>query len=467
MTCSHKSRPKGGRAPSKALFGFASALTFFLVTVLMAAAHGSAQTPQSAATSKGPVQITFWEAYSGPLGSDLTHLVNQFNASQSKYKVKAVYKGTYPQVMSATIAAYRAHQAPNIAMIFDVGTATMMYSKGVYVPVYKLMQRNKIPFSTSDFVGGAASYYENANGQLDSIPFASSTPVLYYNKKMLSEIGAKPPKTWAQVGKVGRELVAKGIVKYGFTTGWPDWTQFEQFAVWNDFHYATDHNGYDGIKGVHLLINTKPFIDHLAQFASWEKSHVYYYAGRESKPDALFIDEKVGMYIDSSATYAAIDKGANFKFGESMLPYVAGAAGAPQNTVVGGNSLWVIGGAKSDVYPGVAQFLHYLTSGKAQAYWGSHTGYVPVTKAGVQTLTNNGFYKKHPYAKVAVDELTNKPPTPWSRGIRLGDLPRIRNIENSALTAAVAGKKSAKAALDAAEQQGNKVLASFASQYGG
>jgi len=442
----------------------------------MAAAHGAAEAPASTpaaasqtmmSASSGPITVTFWEAYSGPLGETLAHLVNGFNASQSAYKVDAVYKGTYPEVMSATIAAYRAHNAPNIAMIFDVGTATMMYSTGVYVPVYKLMAENNIPFATSDFIGGAASYYEDANGNLDSIPFASSTPVLYYNKSMLAKIGAKPPTTWQEVGTVGQELVSKGIAKYGFTTGWPDWTQFEQYAVWNDYHYATNHNGYDGIQGVKLMINTAPFVDHIAQFGQWEKSDVFFYGGRQSTPDSLFIDGKVGMYIDSSATYAAIASGAKFPFGESPLPYQGGATGAPQNTVVGGNSLWVLAGAPSNVYPGVAKFLHYLASAEAQSYWGSHTGYVPVSNAGVATLKSNGFYASHPDAEVAVSELTNKPPTEWSRGIRLGDLPQIRDIENAAITAVFAGKETAQAALAAAESQANKVLSQFASQSGG
>lgn len=441
-----------------------------LIGVGMLAACGSSSKPASASTTsapaKGPITITFWTAESGPIGADLAHLVNEFNASQKQYKVDAIYKGTYPQVLAATIAAYRAHNPPDIAMIFDVGTATMMDSKGVYVPVYQLMQQNHIPFATSDFIGAAASYYETAHGHLDSLPFASSTPVLYYNKAMLAKIGAKPPTTWQQVGVVGQELMAHGV-KYGFTTGWPDWTQFEQFAVWNNYHYATAENGYNAIRGVKLLINTPPFVNHVAQLEKWEKSGVFIYDGRESTPEALFIDGKVGMYIDSSASYAAISQGAKFQFGESELPYVAGAPGAPQNTVVGGNSLWVMKGAPADTYPGVAKFLQFLMSGPAQAYWAAHTGYVPVSKAGVQDLTQSGFYKTHPYALVAVKELTNKPPTPWTRGIRLGDLPQIRDIENAAITAVFAGKETPQQALNNAEQQGNKVLANFAAEYGG
>lgn len=445
--------------------GLGSLAVISLISALAACGASPSSTPASSgSTVHGRIPITFWTAESGTVGQDLDHLVHEFNTSQDKYKVTAVYKGTYPEVLAATIAAYRAHRAPDITMIFDVGTATMMDSQGVYVPVYQLMKDNHITFATSDFIGAAGTYYGNASGKLDSLPFASSTPVLYYNKSMLAKIGATPPTTWQQVGQVGQKLVASGVPD-GFTTGWPDWTQFEQYAVWNNYHYATKNNGLDGIKGVKLLINTPPFVSHIAQLAAWQKSHVFVYDGRESTPEALFIGGKVGMYIDSSASYASIAKGANFPFGESALPYNGGAPGAPQNTVVGGNSLWVMAGNPKDTYAGDAAFLHFLMSGKAQAYWASKTGYVPVTTDGVKQLTQSGFYQSHPDAVVAVHELTNKPAQPWTRAIRLGNLPQIRDIENAAITAVFSGRESAQQALNAAETQGNNVLANFAAQY--
>lgn len=449
----------------RAIVAIASALLFTLLSAGIVAANGTTESSGTAtAASSGPVTVEFWHAYNGALGDTLAHLVDQFNSSQSKYKVDAVYKGSYADVMSATIAAYRAHNAPDIAMIFDVGTATMQYANGVYVPVYKLMKDNNIPFATSDFIGGAASYYSDANGNLNSMPFASSTPVLYYNKDIFSKLGAEPPRTWAELGKVGQDIVSKGLAEHAFTTGWPDWTQFEEYAIWNNFPYATMHNGYDGLKGVQAQLNTQPFIQHVQELADWSKSGVYIYGGRQSDAAPLFIDQKVAMYIDSSATYARIAGGAKFNFGEAPMPYVAGAPGAPQNTVVGGNSLWVIAGAKPEVYAGVAQFLKYLSSADAQSYWGSHTGYVPVSKAGYESLKSSGFYDQHPDFEVAVKELTNKEPTLWSRGIRLGNLPQIRDIEVAALTSVLDGKQSAKDALDQAEQQANKALDDFAAQ---
>jgi len=171
-----------------------------LVAGACGSSGGSSSAPATvAAPAAGQtVNLTVWTAFSGALGQAFNQVVAGFNASQSSYRVTAVYKGPYPQVLSDTIAAFKAHAAPNIAQIFDAGTATIMDAPGTYVPVYQLMSEYKIPFATSDFIGGAASYYETSAGQLDSLPFNSSTPVLYYNKDELAKAGiSSPPTTWS------------------------------------------------------------------------------------------------------------------------------------------------------------------------------------------------------------------------------------------------------------------------------
>ncbi|MHB1782263.1 MAG: extracellular solute-binding protein [Acidimicrobiales bacterium] len=433
----------------------------------MLAASGTAA---SAGARSSPVPITFWTAMSGANGTYLNHLVSEFNASQSAYKVTADYKGNYTTVLSDTIAAFRAHQAPNISMVFDAGTATVMDSVGAYVPVYKLMAQNHIPFSTSDFIGGAASYYETAQDNLDSMPFNSSTPVLYYNKKELSAAGiTEPPHTWTQLAVDAHQLAAHGQACALSSSGaYIMWTDIEQFAVWNGYPLATKDNGYQSDQGVKLEIDTPPFIDHLKLLGELAQKGEFRWNGVANSTVPLFTDGTCAMYQNSSASGATIEKGiGSSSFGVAPLPVVAGDAAAPQNTVVGGASLWVMAGAPSDTYTGDAEFLHFLMSGPSQAYWASNTGYVAVTKAGVYSLRESGFYKKDPAALVPVHELTNKPALAWTRGVRLGYLPEIRNIEVTAITAVLSGKQSAAQALAAAQSSGDQILAQFAQQYRG
>ena len=439
-----------------------------LLSSCFVAGQASAQARNESAAS-APVTLSFWTAFSGQLGSTLQHLLDEFNSSQHAYRVVATYKGSYSDVLSATIAAFRAHAAPDIAQIFDAGTATMMYATGAYVPVHSLMTEYDIPFATSDFIGGAASYYETSDDQLDSMPFNSSTPVLYYNKSLFSTAGiAGPPRTWAELYSDAIRLASHGA-KCALTSSgaYVMWTDMEEFSMWNGYPFASQDNGYRSISNVRLDIASAPFVAHLSMLGELAQKGLYQWNGVTNTTVPLFTGGTCAMYEQSSADLATITKAAQFPFGVAPLPVVAGDHLAPQNTAVGGASLWVLAGAPSDTYKGDAEFLHFLMSGPAQAYWASHTGYVAVSSAGVHILQGEGFYKSHPSDSVATSELTNKPPEAWTRGIRLGYLPEIRQDEADAIAKVLAGKETAAAALATAQSQGDQVLSEFSAQYGG
>src|SRR6185437_13198413 len=97
-------------------------------------------------------------------------------------KVVPVYKGSYPDTLNAAIAAFRAGNAPHIVQVFEVGTATMMAAKGAIKPVYQLMADAGEPFDPSAYLPAITGYYSTADGKMLSMPFNSSTPVVYWNK---------------------------------------------------------------------------------------------------------------------------------------------------------------------------------------------------------------------------------------------------------------------------------------------
>lgn len=445
------------------------------VSLVVGACSGSASTSSASSSTVAapspshPVTLTVWTAFSGALGTAFNQLVDQFNATNTGYHVVAKYKGSYSQVVSDTIAAFRAHAAPDISQIFDAGTATIMDAPGTYVPVHQLMAQYKLPFATSDFIGGAASYYETSAGQLDSLPFNSSTPVLYYNKTELANAGiSSPPATWSEVQADAATLAAHGQKCALTSTGaYVMWTDLEQFAMWNGYPYATNDNGYTAVKGVKLQIDTAPFIAHLALLGQLAAKGGYIWNGVSTSTVPLFTNGTCAMDEQSSASLATIQSGAKFPFGVSELPIQNGSPNAPQNTVVGGASLWAMSGKPAVNYRGDAEFLHFLMSAQSQAFWASHTGYVPVTTAGSALLKSQNFYTTHPNDLVAVKELTNKAPTPFTRGIRLGYLPEVRQAEASAIAAVLSGKQTAAQALASAQSQGDSILAQFAAQYGG
>ena len=90
-----------------------------------------------------------------------------------------------------------------------------------------------------------------------------------------------------------------------------------------------------------------------------------------------------------------------------------------------------------------------------------------MTNAGVSLLTREHFYRMHRNDQVATNELTNKPAKAWTRGIRLGYLPEIRQDEAAAIAQVLSGKETAAQALATAQSQGDAILSQFAAQYGG
>jgi sn-glycerol 3-phosphate transport system substrate-binding protein len=437
--------------------------------VLAGAALAANLASPPASASSAPTTLTWWTAMSGTNGDAVQHLVDEFNSSQHAYRVVPTFKGSYPTVLSDTIAAFRAHNAPDIAQIFDAGTATIMDANGVYQPVHSLMAQYHLPFATSDFIGGAASYYETAGDQLDSLPFNSSTPVLYYNKTLLAKAGiAAPPATWDQLDADAKALAAKGVGCALTSSGaYVMWTDMEEFDMWNGYQFASQDNGYQGTKGVKLMLDTPPMVAHWSMLGQLAKKDQYLWNGTTNSTVPLFSGGTCAMYEQSSADLATITAAAKFPFGVASLPTVNGDHNAPQNTVVGGASLWVLSGQPSAHYQGDAEFLHFLMSGPAQAYWASHTGYVAVTNAGVKVLDQENFYKSHPSDLVANRELTYKAPKAYTRGIRLGYLPEIRDVEAAAISEVLSGKETAAQALAGAQAQGDKILSEFAAQYGG
>ena len=426
--------------------------TVAAAAVLAGAQGASAQT-----------EIQWWHAMGGNLGETVAALADGFNKSQTEYKVNAVFKGSYTETLTAAIAAFRAKQAPHIVQVFEVGTANMMAAKGAVYPVYQLMADAKEPFDPKAYIGPVYGYYSTTDGKLLSMPFNSSTPVLYWNKELLSKAGLDPntpPKTWPELGEMAKKAVAAGA-KCGFTPQWQTWTMIENFGAYHNLPFATKANGFDGID-IELKFNDAARIKHIQMLADWSKDKTFVYGGREGKSTALFTAGDCAFHIASSATASAIDKAlGSDKFGIAMMPYAPDVAAKPQNSIIGGATLWVLQGRPTAEYKGVAKFLSYLASAPVQAKWHQETGYVPVTLAATRLTEESGFYKKNPGRDIAVQQLTLNPPTENSKGLRIGNFVQIRDAVDEELEAVWTGKKDAKTALDEAVKRGNELLRKF------
>ncbi len=422
----------------------------------LVALSASLATPAMAQT-----EIQWWHSMGGALGEWINDLATDFNKSQTEYKIVPTFKGSYDESMTAAIAAFRAGNAPHILQVFEVGTATMMASKGAIVPVGEVMKKAGVTFDANAYVPAVAGYYTAPNGQMLSFPFNSSTTVFHYNKDAFKAAGIdpnSPPKTWPEVALAAAKLKASGH-KCPFTTSWVSWTQLESFAAWHNTEFASKGNGMRGIDA-RLNFNGPLHVRHIENLGNMARQGLFVYKGRGNAADATFVSGECAMTTGSSALYGNITRNAKFASGIAPLPYYPDVTGAPQNTVIGGASLWVMSGKKDTEYKGVARFFAHLSKPEEAAKSHQRTGYLPLTKASYELTEKSGFYKKNPGTDVSVEQMIRKT-TDKSRGIRLGNFVQIRTINDEELEQVWAGKKSAKEALDAAVKRGNEQLERF------
>ncbi|MBD7961695.1 MULTISPECIES: sn-glycerol-3-phosphate ABC transporter substrate-binding protein UgpB [Comamonas] len=408
-------------------------------------------------------EIQWWHSMTAVNNEWVGDLAKQFNESQSEFKVVPTFKGVYDESMTAAIAAFRSGNAPHILQVFEVGTATMMASKGATVPVGKVMTDAGAKFDPAAYIPAVAGYYTAPNGQMMSFPFNSSTTIFYYNKDAFKKAGLNPdqaPKTWPEVFAAAKKLKESGH-SCPMTLAWQGWTQLESFSTWHNVEFATHQNGLgkEGYKA-RMKVNSPLHVKHIDNLAAAAKAGEFVYKGRASTAQASFTAGECAMIQTSSGFYGDVAKNAKFAYGLAPLPYYDDVKGAPQNTVIGGASLWVMAGKKAEEYKGVAKFFEFLSKPEVQAASHQRTGYLPVTMAAFKLTEDAGFYKKNPGTDVAVNQMIRKV-TDNSRGIRLGNYVQIRTIEDEELEQVWAGKKNGKDALDSIVKRGDELLTRF------
>lgn len=416
----------------------------------------------SAGAAQAQVEIQWWHSMTGANNDVVNKLAADFSASQKDYKVVATFKGSYADSMNAGIAAFRAGNAPHILQVFEVGTATMMGAKGAIMPVHTLMKDAGEKFDPTSYLPAIAGYYSTVKGEMLSFPFNSSSMVMWYNKDSLKKAGLDPnapPKTWPETFEMAKKLKAAGI-SCPLSNAWAPWALIEQFSAWHNLPIATKANGLDGFD-TELKFNSPLHVKHLETLAQLQKDKVYDYAGRTNTGEGRFTSGECALFLTSSAFYGNVKANAKFDYGNAPMPYWPEAAGAPQNSIIGGASLWVMGGKKAEEYKGVAKFFTFLSDTDRQANLHQVSGYLPITKAAYEKTKADGFYKTNPMLETPLIELNNKPPTENSRGVRLGNMVQMRDVWSEEIEAALNGTKTAKAALDDAVARGNVMLRQF------
>ncbi|MEO0918841.1 MAG: extracellular solute-binding protein [Pseudomonadota bacterium] len=405
-------------------------------------------------------EITWWHAMGGQLGETVNAVAEQFNASQSDYVITPVYKGGYEDTLTATIAAFRAGEQPNVVQVFDAGAATIIGAAGAVIPAEDLFAQTNTPFDANEYIPGVKSFYADSSGKMVGMPFNSSTPILYYNVEALNAAGVEPPKTWEEFEAIAPALVDAGYIPLAQSHS--PWIMTENFHSRHDLPFATNNNGFDGSDGAKLLVNNDAIKTHFTKMKEWLDAGWYgYYGAGWGDNQTPFENGEVAMWLGSSASFGGLKNSTDFDFSATFLPYWEAITPEPVSTFIGGAALFAMSGHDPAEDAAAAEFFRFLSSADVQKFWHIETGYVPITQAAYDLTAESGYYTETPQAEVGIQQLSVAVGD-HNAGYRLGFYVQIRDVMNREYGRIFAGETDVESAFAVIEEEGNRLLDRFA-----
>lgn len=362
---------------------------------------------------KGPqVELNFWHAMGGTNGAALTAMVDDFNTKyQDHIKVTPQFQGNYDEELNKLKSAQMANNGPNVIQIYELGTRFMIDS-GWAQPVQNFMDADK--WDKNQIEPNLAAYY-TINNKLYSMPFNSSTPLLYYNKTAFKEAGldpGKPPKTLEEIIAMSSKLkktdiagethYAFGMYTYGW---WVDQLMNKQllpiFDNENGRSKAPTKVVFDQNGGLSKILKT------------WNRlikeDVMPSYAMNSDNCNAAFTNGKIAMTVQSTAGLASMLTAVGNKFELGVGNFPAVDASSKGGVSIGGASMWIMKNKDSKVERATWEFVKYMVSGEKQAFWNTKTGYFPITASAYNEQTYKDNVAKFPQFETAVKQLRESP----------------------------------------------------------
>ena len=366
----------------------------------------------------------------------------------------------YEDTLTATIAAFRAGEQPNIVQVFDAGAATIIGAKGAVIPAEDLMTQAGVEFDANNYISGVRYFYADSNGKMVGMPFNSSTPILYYNIDALEKAGVEPPKTWEEFEAIAPAIVDAGYIPLAQSHS--PWIWTENFHSRHNLPFATNNNGFDGSDGTQILVNNDAIKMHFTKVKEWlDKGWYGYYGAGWGDNQTPFENSEVAMWLGSSGSFGGLLNSVDFDFSATYLPYWESITSEPTQTFIGGAALFALTGHSDEENKATAEFFKFLSSTDVQKFWHKQTGYVPITTAAYEAAKAEGYYDEKPQAEVGIKQLS-LPSGDNSKGYRMGFYVQIRDVMNREYGRIFAGETDVDSAFNVIEEEGNKLLERFA-----
>lgn len=399
----------------------------------------------AAETSNGKVEIEFWHAMGGSGQETLDEIVEQFNDSQDDYIVMAEFQGSYEESLTKLRTVGGTPDAPAITQVFEVGTKYMIDS-GFIEPVSTFIDKDG--YDSSQLEENILNYYR-VDGELYSMPFNSSTPVMIYNKDAFEEVGLDPekaPETFQKVIDAAEKLTTDNRSGFSMLTyGW----FFEQLVATQGGLYVDQDNGRAG-DASKALFNGKEGLRVFDFLNEMNEAGTFGNFGTNwDDIRSAFTTEKVAMYMDSSAGIADIIEMAPFEVGVAYIPYADEVE--RHGVVIGGASLWMSKGIAEEEQQAAWEFMKYLTTPEVQAKWHVETGYFAINPAAYEEEIVKEVWEETPQIRVTVDQLQDTKPGLATQGALISVFPESRQHIVTALENLYQGKDPQEALDEAAE----------------
>ncbi len=385
----------------------------------------------SALAADAPTEIVFWHSMGGVNGEAIAKMVEDFNAAyEGKIKVTVEFQGTYDDAINKVKAAGMSGMPCDVMQVYDIGSRFMIDS-GWALPVQEMIDAEG--YDITQIEPNIAAYY-TIDEKLYSMPFNSSTPLLYYNKTAFAEAGLDPevaPKNFDEIIEMAEKLMVKDadgkVSRYGFGMGNYGWF-FEQWMGKMGLHYVDNNNG----RGVDPA--TKVVFDETggaeAIFNVWKRlidDGVITYLGRgNNDAKAAFISGNIAITLESTAALKSllVNVGDNFEIGTGYFPNIH--PDDEGGVSIGGGSLWMLNTGDDARQNASWEFVKYMISPDVQAFWNAETGYFPITVATHELDAFKDNLAQYPQFGTAIDQLHST--APQYSGALLSVFPEARSL---------------------------------------
>lgn len=369
-------------------------------------------------------KITFWHSMGGVNGEAITYLVDQFNTeNQFGIQVEAQYQGSYDDAINKLKSAQMGNMGADLVQIYDIGTRFMVDS-GWVVPMQQLI--NSDGWDETQVEPNIAAYY-TVDNTLYSMPFNSSTPILYYNKDMFDKAGiVEIPTSFAGIESIGDDLLNIGGADEVISLSIYGWF-FEQFTCKQQLDYVDNGNGRTGAASAVTFDSNGAAINTLTAWKSlYDKGYAPNVGRGGDAGLADFSSGKSAITLGSTASLKQIlnDVNGKFEVGTAYFPKVNDTDKG--GVSIGGGSLWALDNEDVTKQQATWEFVKFLVSAESQAYWNAQTGYFPVTLAAHNEPVFKENIAQYPQFETAINQLHDS--TPKSAGALLSVFPEARQV---------------------------------------